>query len=86
MRSPCDNLIETLKSFNPDLGDMRLKNAVYKNGAVKINLISDITISEKDVEFLKSSFEKELSGISVTVETHKSLADADIAKRAIYNY
>ena len=35
MRSPCDQLIETLKSFSPSLGDMRLKCAEYESGKVK---------------------------------------------------
>ncbi|MBQ3235116.1 MAG: 3'-5' exoribonuclease [Clostridia bacterium] len=65
---------------------MRLKSAVYKSGTVKVSLISDVTVSESDVEFIKSSFEKELPGIKVEVETHKSIADADIAKRAIISY
>lgn len=65
---------------------MRLQNAVYCDGKVKVNLISDVTISQEDTDFIKSSFEKELQGIEVEVACHKSFADGEIAKRAIYSY
>ncbi len=65
---------------------MRLQNATYKDGKVKVNLISDVTVSLEDNEFIKSSFEKELEGISVEVICHKSFADGEIAKRAILSY
>jgi peptidoglycan-N-acetylmuramic acid deacetylase len=40
---------------------MRLKCAEYECGKVKVNLISDVTVSKEDIDFIKSSFEKELS-------------------------
>ncbi len=86
MRNPCDNLIETLKNFNPSLGDLRLNSAEYKSGTVKINLISDVTISSEDVEFIRASIEKELSCVKVEICVKKSIADAEIAKRAIFDY
>ena len=42
---------------------MRLKCAEYESGRVKVNLISDVTVSKEDIDFIKSSFEKELSGL-----------------------
>lgn len=65
---------------------MRLNSASYKDGEVKINLISDVSVADEDINFLKTSFEKELEGISVSVVCHKSFADADIAKRAVLSY
>lgn len=65
---------------------MRLKCAEYESGRVKVNLISDVTVSKEDIDFIKSSFEKELSGLLVEINCQKSFADCEIAKRAIYNY
>lgn len=86
MRNPCDNLIETLKNFNSALGDLRLTSAEYSNGKVEVNLISDVSISQGDLEFVKSSIEKELPGVKAVINVKKSIADAEIAKRAIYGY
>lgn len=86
MRNPCDNLIETIKNFNPSLGDLRLNSAEYKSGEVKVNLISDVSISSEDLDFVKASFEKELAGVKINVAVKKSIADAEIAKHAIFDY
>lgn len=86
MRNPCDNLIETIKNLNPSFGDLRLTCAEYSSGAVKVNLISDVSVSEEDVDIIKSFFEKELAGVKVNVNVKKSIADAEISKRAIFNY
>ncbi len=86
MRNPCDNLIETLKNFNPSLGDIRLNLAEFNGKEVKVNLISDVIISSEDLEFIASSIEKELPNVKVSVNVKKSIADAEIAKRAIFDY
>lgn len=86
MQNPSERLIESLKNFNSSLGDLRLKCAVYKNGEITLNLISDVCLSQEDKLLIKTAFEKELSGVTFNVEVHKSVADADISCRAIFNY
>ena len=86
MQNQCDRLIESLKNFNENLGDLRLKNAVYSGGEITLNLISDLSLSVDDKLLIKTAFEKELSGVSFNVEVCKSIADADISCRAVYNY
>lgn len=86
MRNPCDNLIETLKNFNPSLGDLRLNQAEFDGKEIKVKLISDVTISNDDLDFIKASIEKELVGVDLTITVKKSIADAEISKRAIFDY
>ena len=86
MQNRCDRLIESLKNFNTSLGELRLKNAVYKNGEVTINLISDLSLSQEDKNLIKTAFEKELEGIEISVKVSKSVADAVIVKKAVYDY
>ncbi len=86
MQNRCDRLLDTLKNFNPSLGDIRVKNATYKNGAVTVNLISDLSVNEEDKNLIKTAFEKEIEGVLVTVNVSKSVADAEISKNAILNH
>lgn len=86
MQTRCDNLIKSLKDFYPQLGDIRLKNAVYKNGVVEVTFVSDVTVLDEDKNLIKSAIEREVNGIEIIVKTIKSFADCDIAKRAIFSF
>ncbi len=65
---------------------MRLKSAVYKNQEITVNLICDTVVTDGDKSLISSAFEKELKGVPLKTVFHKSVADADIAKTAVYNY
>lgn len=86
MQTRCDSLICSLKNFYPQLGDIRLKNAVYKNGKVEVNFISDVSLLDEDKNLIKTAIEKELNSVEIIVKTSKSYADGDIAKRAIFSF
>ena len=86
MQNRCDRFVETLKNFNSCLGDLRLKRATLKGNAIKVEFISDLSLTEEDENLIKSALERELEGVDFTVSVSKSVADADIAKSAIFSY
>lgn len=86
MQNLCDRLIDTLKNFNQSLGDIRLSSAVYKNGDVEVVFVSDLSVSSQDKNFIKDKLAEELPCLNISVSVHKSVADADIAKRAVLDY
>ena len=86
MQNPCDRVLQAVKNFLGESVDLRVQNAVYDNGEVTINLITDAVVSDDDKSLIESAFNKELSGLGVKVLYHKSVADAEICKVAVYNY
>ena len=86
MQNPCDKVLDAVKNFLGGSIDVRLKSAVYKNEEITVNLICDTVVTDGDKRLITSAFEKELAGVSVKTVFQKSIADADVAKTAIYNY
>lgn len=86
MQNPCDRVLETVKNFLGNTVDVRISSAVYKNGEVTVNLISDCILTDDDRSLIKSSFEKEFNYLPIKLNFSKSIADADICKTAVYNY
>lgn len=89
MKNNCDKLLDTLKSFDTSLGDLRLKWATYNktSNSLDLELISDVAVLSEGKDFIKKSILKELSYLSdVNVEIHKSICDKDLAKKAIKKY
>ena len=89
MKNSCDKLLDTLKSFDTSLGDLRLKSATYNKtlNSIELDLISDVAVLEEGKNFIKKSLLKELSYLGdVIVNIHKSICDKDLAKKAIKKY
>lgn len=86
MKNSCDKLLDTLKNFSPSIGDVRLKKALLDGEEITVYLVSDTAVSEEDKNFIKDSIEKVLNGFTVKIKVAKSVADSDIAKKAILEY
>ncbi len=89
MKNSCDKLLDTLKSFDSSLGDLRLKSAVYDKGlkSLEVNCVSDVAITKDGYDFIKKSLTKELPFLSeITVNVNKSICDKDLAKKAVKKY
>ncbi|MBO5888899.1 MAG: 3'-5' exoribonuclease [Clostridia bacterium] len=89
MKTACDLLFETLKSFDNNLGDLRLKNAVFfeDDNLLKIEAISDVAVNNDGVNFIVKSIKDRIgSDIKVELEVKKSICDKDLAYRVINEY
>ena len=66
LKNNCDFFIETIKSFDETLGDLRLKEAFYYSdtNSLEINLISDVVIDEDGKDFIYKSFKEKLPSVS----------------------
>ena len=89
MQNRCDTLIESLKNVDTSLGNARIKCAEIneENNLITVQIISDVAISSEGVSFIETSIKNNLpSNYTVLVKCQKSIADATILKRAIYNF
>ena len=81
--------MNSLKNADQGLGDARIKRATLdeENNLVIVQVISDVAIPSDSVAFLENSIKNNLpSTFNVKVECCKSIADASILKRAIFQF
>ncbi|MBR6737133.1 MAG: 3'-5' exoribonuclease [Clostridia bacterium] len=86
MKNSCDKLLDHLKNYYPTLGDVRLNSATLSGNDISVSLVSDVAVSSYEKEMVASEIQKQLGGYNVTVSCHKSVCDADLAKRAVIAY
>lgn len=86
MKNSCDKLLEHLKNYNPSLGDVRLNRAEVNGNNITVSVVSDVAVSDTDKNVIATEIEKKLLGYKVSVISHKSFCDNELAKRAILHY
>ncbi len=89
MLNKCDKLLESLKNFDGNLGNIRFKKAEIdtKNKVVNLFAVSDVAVSEDGLNFIKNSIKKEIpSSYGLELICQKSIADKDVTRRAILNF
>ena len=88
MQTKSDILLNNLTNLIKIQGELRIKSVVYEESqdTVYLNLISNVTVSEKDRLFIQDEFSKNLNGISVIVNIEKAIADGDITKKALLSF
>lgn len=89
MQNKCDNLLDFLKNADTSLGNARIKCAELdeENKVVTVHIISDVAILDDSVSFIETSIQKNIpSSYGVVVKCQKSIADASILKRAIFQF
>lgn len=89
MKNACDLLFETLKSFDNNLGDLRLKSAVYFEDTcvLEVEAISDVAVTLEGKNFIVKSLKERLEGaLEIKLSVKKSICDKELAIRAILEY
>ena len=89
MTNKCDDLFKIIKNQNTNIGDIRLKSATFNQSknAVLVSVVTDGVVSLENANYLAKTIEEQLDiGVLVKVELIKSVCDAELAKKAVYNY
>ncbi len=89
MKNACDLLFDTLKSFDNNLGDLRLKSAVFfeDSNILEVEAISDVAVSIEGKNFIIKSLNERLEGLTkINLLIKKSICDKELASRVIIDY
>ncbi len=89
MKNACDLLFETLKSFDNNLGDLRLKSAVFfeDTSVLEVEAISDVAVNNEGKDFIVKALKERLDGTSeINLSVKKSICDKELAIKGILEY